>query len=113
EHDMIVAGYNSNGSLDANFGLNGIVRTDSQTGNEILNDVILDANGTILAAGTAFGTSYDAAVIRYTLAGAPDLDYGTNGISMTAFGTDAAMAISAARAAGKVTTVGRIFDGTR
>lgn len=67
--------YNSNGSLDSNFGTGGIV-TISSIEDEPFTSVALQSDGKIVAVAGGFSAN----VARFTSAGALDTTFGTNGI---------------------------------
>lgn len=81
-----LARYNSDGTLDATFGTGGIVTTDLTSGFDIANGVVIQANGKIVAGGSA-GTSHPAfALARYEPDGTPDTSFGEGGTVTTGFG---------------------------
>ncbi|MCH8010394.1 MAG: VCBS repeat-containing protein [Candidatus Marinimicrobia bacterium] len=64
--DFVVVRYNSDGSLDTGFGTNGIVTTDISGGEDVVNSVILQSDGKIVAVGyTWTGSTMAFAVVRY------------------------------------------------
>jgi len=85
--------YNTDGSLDAGFGENGIVHT-------AINDaafgisVVLQADGRIVLTGLAQnGSSYFGEVARYNVDGSLDNSFGTNGISHLTIANTASVVI--------------------
>ena len=64
--NFALARYNTDGTLDATFGTNGIVVTRTDGSNEIANSVAIQKDGKIVAAGvsTVFGSD-DFALARY------------------------------------------------
>jgi uncharacterized delta-60 repeat protein len=86
--DFLLARIAANGTLDTTFGENGLVRTDFGSTIEQANDVVIQANGKILAAGytTNPQSSYNFAVARYNVNGSLDTSFGTNGKVTTDFG---------------------------
>ena len=94
-----VVRYNSDGSLDASFDLDGIVITEIQfgTSEDVATAVAIQfGNGTILqpdtivVAGSSSGiTSDDFAVVRYNLDGSLDTSFDTDGIVRTPIGAGA------------------------
>ena len=65
--DFALVRYNADGSLDTSFGGgDGIVTTPIGTSNDSANGVLVQPDGKIVVAGTAFGsTGYDFALVRY------------------------------------------------
>ncbi len=85
--NVYLARYNVNGSLDINFGNNGIVFTPLTTesgGNRIMK---LLPNGKILVSGSKSSSNnlnyFDFATARYNSDGSIDTTFGTNGIVIT------------------------------
>src|SRR5437016_13900316 len=70
------------GSLDTSFGLTGRVITAIGTGHA----VAIDGSGRIVVAGTASGTNYDVAVVRYNANGSLDTTFGSGGKVTTPIG---------------------------
>jgi uncharacterized delta-60 repeat protein len=86
-----VVRYNSNGTLDRTFGNGGIVTTNFPEGS-YANDVALQADGKIIAAGTVFvdfiigeSSNTDFALARYNTDGTADTTFGSGGQVMTDF----------------------------
>jgi len=76
--DFIAARLNTNGSADTSFGSSGTVATDFGA-NEVARGVLVQSDGSIVAAGYTSSNSYDFAVARYTAAGALDTGWGVVG----------------------------------
>lgn len=87
---IAVARYNSNGTLDATFGVGGIARTGI-FGEDTARAIAIQSDGKIVVAGEAVNivaaTSYFA-IVRYTSAGALDATFGTGGRVYTFFGAN-------------------------
>ena len=85
--DFVVVRYNTDGSLDITFGVNGIVTTDLQTGSDdVAYSLALQADGKIVLAGFSDnGSNKNAALVRYTNDGSLDSTFGNNGIVLTDF----------------------------
>ena len=80
--------FNTNGSFDSSFGNNGLLKTDlSNSDNEYLNDVIVQADGKILATGKSKSNSITGVItiIRYNSDGTLDESFGTDGTTSTKF----------------------------
>lgn len=65
--DFALARYNTDGSLDTSFNVDGRVTTDIAAGQDRAEAVAIQSNGRIVAAGGAFVTgNFDFALARYT-----------------------------------------------
>ncbi len=94
--DILVIRYLSNGTLDNTFGTGGILLDDVSTGGDYGYAVHAQADGKILVAGSSSENQEDVALFRYLNDGAPDTDFGDNGVVWTDAGTsmqDRALAI--------------------
>jgi uncharacterized delta-60 repeat protein len=77
--------YNTNGSLDTNFGTAGIVTTSIGI-NSAANDIVIQADGKILAAGSSDSLgSYNFTFSRYNTNGILDTTFDTDGIVTSSF----------------------------
>jgi len=85
--DFALVRYNSDGTLDATFGANGVATTDVQLGSDdVAYALALQADGKIVVAGHSDdGTDKDAAIVRYNDDGTLDNTFGSNGIVLTDF----------------------------
>ena len=73
---------NTNGSLDATFGVGGKVRTDLGSSFETLDGLVIQGDGKIVAAGgTVRGAGRDFALARYLADGSLDASFGTAGVA--------------------------------
>ena len=88
-YDFGLIRYNSDGSLDAKFGSNGIVTTSfSQSGDDFVAASALQADGKIIVAGTTNNQgNYDFALARYKSNGTLDSSFGINGKLTTSLRT--------------------------
>ncbi len=97
-----VARYNTNGSLNTNFGTNGIVKT-------VFNDtssaraVVIQSDGKILVGGDAEGKF---ALTRYTISGQLDTSFGSQGKVLTTIGNTSAINGIAIQSDGKIVAAG-------
>ncbi|MCF0069175.1 hypothetical protein LZD49_01745 [Dyadobacter sp. CY261] len=81
-----LARYNQNGTIDKDFGLDGIVTTIINGDEDIALSGTLQADGKIIAAGYSWtGMDYDFAMVRYNADGTRDMSFGSNGIVTTDF----------------------------
>ena len=84
--DFAVVRYNSNGSLDNSFGVNGKITT--QMGEtDIPRTLSVQTDGKIVVGGySGSGGKYDFAIVRYNSDGSLDNTFGTSGKVITSFG---------------------------
>lgn len=86
--DFSIMRFNPDGSRDTTFGNRGRVITPIGTGSDAAEAVEIDAQGTIVAAGSAkFGDDRDFALARYAPTGAPLGVFGSAGTVTTNLGT--------------------------
>jgi len=98
--DFALARYNPDGSLDAEFGDGGKVRTafDSEGSDDRIEALVLQPDGRIVAVGwTDSGENYDFALARYEVDGRPDPTFGRGGKMTTAIGPNHDFAFALAR----------------
>jgi uncharacterized delta-60 repeat protein len=91
--DFVLLGYNADGSLDTGFGNNGSVITPVGADYSNINDLAVQEDGTIVAAGKTYEIFYDGysysiraltfALARYNSDGTLDSTFGSNGIAIT------------------------------
>lgn len=83
-----LARYNTDGSLDETFGSSGIVSTPISTRLNLINDIAIQSDGKIVAAGYMADESmvHYFALARYNADGSFDTTFGTNGIVKTLVG---------------------------
>ena len=85
-YDFAIVRYNSDGTLDTNFGTGGIVTTDLG-GSDLALSMVLQGDEKIVVAGYSnFSGNYDFAVVQYNSDGTLDTNFGTGGIVATDFG---------------------------
>ena len=86
--NFAVVRYNPDGSLDNSFGTNGIVTTSIGPRHDVINTVLIQPDGKIIAVGYSYnGENYDFAVVRYNPNGFLDDTFGNDGIVTTPVGT--------------------------
>jgi uncharacterized delta-60 repeat protein len=114
DHDKFaLARYKPDGSLDSTFGSSGIVLTQVGQGDALLNALITDDSGRLVAAGSALDAQgNDFALARYTANGSLDASFGTGGKVLTPVGADHGAAASALTTdAGRLVAGGVATDG--
>lgn len=111
-YDFALARYNSNGSLDAGFGYNGIVTAYAGADDPYTNSVKVQADGKILVAGySRIGGDDDFTLIRYNSNGSLDNSFSGDGIATTDFNLRDDTAYSVAlQADGKILVAGDAID---
>jgi len=88
--EFAIVRYNSNGSLDNNFGTGGIVTTAIGSFGDYGRSVAIQSDGKIVVAGSKgenYGNPGDFALVRYTGNGSLDNSFGSGGIVTTAIGS--------------------------
>ena len=110
-----LARYNPDGSLDRTFGEGGKVITDFQGSNDSVETLVIQHDGKIVAAGTAFtdvpesgvpATHVHFALARYNPDGSLDRTFGKGGKVITDFGRQSGVSVLAIQADGKLVAVG-------
>ncbi len=82
--DLAIVRYNANGSLDSTFGSNGRVIRSVSTGTDIVHDIKVQPNGSIVVAGVStVNGSTDLTLARFTSNGSQDLSFDFDGIATT------------------------------
>jgi len=111
--DFALVRYNTDGTLDANFGTNGLVITDLQQATDVAKAIAIQPDGKILLAGYSDNTfNYDFAIVRYLPNGTLDNTFGTSGKVIKNFGsTDFGLAM-ALLPNGKILVSGRAYNGS-
>jgi uncharacterized delta-60 repeat protein len=84
-YNYALARCNADGSLDATFDGDGKLTTDFTSGDDRANDLAVQGDGKIIAAGYATGTSADFAMARYNADGSLDTTFDTDGKLTTDF----------------------------
>ena len=78
--DFVLIRYNTDGSLDTDFGGDGVVTTAIGDSYDYAMSVEIQSDGKILAAGYSFdGSSYNFALVRYNSNGGLDSSFGVGG----------------------------------
>ena len=101
--DFALARYNTDGTLDISFGINGKVTTDFGTSYDSAYAVAIQTDGKIVAAGEGIQMS----LARYNTDGSLDTSFGTNGKVVTDFGLSGSTAYAVAiQTDGKIVAAG-------
>ena len=86
-YDFAVVRYNSNGSLDTSFGVDGKATTDFGASMDVTNAIAIDSNGKIILAGYSdIEGNYNFAVVRYNIDGTLDTSFSADGKLTTGIG---------------------------
>jgi uncharacterized delta-60 repeat protein len=108
-NDFVLAKYNTNGSLDSNFGFNGVIMTPMGPMNDEIFAVLLQTDGKIIAVGAAQQkTGGEAfALVRFNNDGSIDSYFGIAGKVFTKFsGADDIAFDALLQPDGKIVAVG-------
>ena len=88
--DFAIVRYNANGSIDNSFANDGIVLSQLSLTDEYINEILLQPDGKIIAAGILASSSdlmeVDFAVARYNANGTPDLSFNGTGMRTISIG---------------------------
>jgi len=105
--------FNTDGTVDTTFGRNGKVFTQFPTG-AVLKDVTVQGDGSIVAAGEAFGSGVEGFLFaRYLPTGRMDRSFGRNGLTITRLSSDQHyLARVAVQLDGKIVANGYLAEGT-
>lgn len=80
--DMAVIRYNTDGTVDSSFGVNGVAVTDFDNNKDVGNFIYIQPDEMILVAGSSTNVSTSTgifAVARLNTDGTPDISFGDNG----------------------------------
>jgi uncharacterized delta-60 repeat protein len=114
-NDFALVRYNTDGSLDTNFGTGGKVTTAIGSGIDIAYSVAIQTDGKIVAAGfsRSGGNNDDFALVRYNTNGTLDTTFDSDGKVTTAIGSGADIAQSVAiQTDGKIVAAGYSNNGS-
>mgnify|MGYP003775514083 FL=1 len=111
--DFVLIRYNTNGDLDATFGLSGIVITNIGGSWEQASSVSLQNDGKIIVSGRShLNSTYDFTVVRYNVNGELDNTFGTNGKVITPMAASNSSASSVkVQDDGKIVAIGSLENG--
>lgn len=110
--DFALAAYNADGTVNSSFGEGGKVITafgnlsDTTRTSSWINDVALQADGKIVAAGGMVGPEFGAALARYHPDGNLDYTFGQSGLVTTTAGVSAGRGL-AIQSDGKIVVAGK------
>jgi uncharacterized delta-60 repeat protein len=111
--DFALIRYNSDGTIDGTFGVNGRVTTDFPGLAAVISSVVVQPDGKILVAGGAFPAFTflgDFELARYNPNGSLDTAFGSGGIVTTSFPGQGSYAFSLAlQSDGKIIAAGTDF----
>ncbi|MBI5778897.1 MAG: hypothetical protein HZA49_05520 [Planctomycetes bacterium] len=103
----------STGVLDTTFDTDGVVTTTIGSGGDYAQAIALQTDGKILVAGYAFnGLDNNIALARYNVNGSLDTAFDTDGVVITAIGSDDGYASAVAvQTDGKIVVAGYVSNG--
>lgn len=102
-----IARYNSNGSLDPDFGNYGTTTTTIGTDEDVACAVIQQSDGKLVAAGyTKSGAVISIALVRYQPDGSIDTTFGTSGKAVTVIGSNSRVCSLIQQSSDKLVTAG-------
>jgi uncharacterized delta-60 repeat protein len=85
--DFILLRYNSDGTLDTSFGVDGKVTTAIRAGaDDSASSMVVQPDGKIIVSGSTYLDNQDLALVRYNVDGSLDSTFSGDGIATTAFG---------------------------
>lgn len=113
-YDVLVARYNTDGTLDTTFGNGGSVTLDVNGNGDVANSVLVQPDGKILVAGTANnGTNDDFFALRLNAGGSLDTSFSGDGEIIVTIGTSTDYCFDAAlQADGKIILSGYSNNST-
>ncbi|MFM7426020.1 MAG: DUF4347 domain-containing protein [Elainella sp.] len=84
-YDFALVRYNSDGTLDTSFGIDGKITTDFNNQNDFANSIVLQNDGKLVVAGAARNAAgnNDFALARYNSDGTLDTSFGIDGKIIT------------------------------
>ena len=116
-NDFLLARYNTDGTLDTTFGTGGTVKTDLGGGDDLAENLTIDAVGRIVVVGQSTSPTNppfnDMALVRYNADGTPDASFASNGILTADFhGRDDSGQDLAIDSAGRIVAAGYTDNGS-
>lgn len=102
--DFALARYNTDGTLDSSFGIEGKITTNIDSSNNVGTSMIIQSDGKIILAGRS---NADFAMVRYNIDGTLDNTFGIDGQVTTNFNNKYSVALSLAlQSDGKIILAG-------
>ena len=90
-YDFLLMQYNNDGSLDNNFGVNGVVTLSIGNYDDKAKTIAIQGDGKIVVAGNSYdGNKDNFAIARYNADGTIDNTFNGNGYVLTSIGTSGA-----------------------
>ncbi|RYE21626.1 MAG: hypothetical protein EOP51_15190 [Sphingobacteriales bacterium] len=115
DDDIAILRFNTDGSADASFGNNGVVKTGTYTGcNDMAQKLLLRPDGKILVAArkAKTGEKTKELLIQYKDDGDIDNSFGTNGMVMSSYdGNETDLQSATLQPDGKILTTGYTYVG--
>ena len=102
--------YNSDGTLDNSFGIDGKVETDFDGHIDQPTSMRLQQDGKIVVAGFSQSTEYRFELVRYNSDGSLDPGFGMGGKLVTKIGTFSELHDMIVQADGKILIAGTVYD---
>ena len=112
--DFAMVRYNSDGSIDNNFGSQGKIKIDIQNSEDFEGSEVLQSDGKIILVGysSIMGGSYNLTMVRFNTNGTIDNSFGTNGKVITNLGTSYGYSNSAVlQPDGKIDVLWNSYNG--
>ena len=104
--DLFVIRYEADGSLDRSFGGDGMVVTTMPGITSEPADTVIQPDGGILVAGTAYGFTDTGFMVRYHSDGTLDTAFGTEGVARVQFGRQSWVNAVGLQADGRILVTG-------
>ena len=113
-YNFYIVRFNTDGSLDLNFGVDGQVVHEVSVASDELADITVQADGKIIAIGrTNGGADYDIVVVRFNPDGSIDNTFSFDGEVITDVAGDDRIEELYVHDNGKITALGRVSVGTQ
>ncbi|MES2590813.1 MAG: T9SS type A sorting domain-containing protein [Bacteroidota bacterium] len=112
DYDFVFVRYNSDGSIDKSFGIDGLAIIDASHDNDYMLSTILQPDGKIIGIGYSGGYYVsDFTLVRYNSDGSLDENFGTSGITSTSIDAADKAYSAALMRDGKIVVVGYTDNG--